>query len=229
VTSAPPQSPGTARNGLRLREIVLGLALTGLSGMAVLAQAWFNVPMSFTVTFAVLPGSIVLVGLVLVWRRRYDRLHLFSRLVLVGGAWGLAATLFYDAVRPLLRVIFQFQADPYRAMPIFGQLITGLPSGDGFGLFIGWVYHFWNGITFGMIFAFLFPRGGWWQGVLFAEALQLFMMLAYPSLLQARLDDPGWLTMGIVGHGIYGAVLGSGVRWSHNRWIHSHAEPRSLP
>ncbi|MBI4318815.1 MAG: hypothetical protein HY675_10015 [Chloroflexi bacterium] len=193
-------------------EIALGVALAGASGAAVLAHTFGPVPMSFTAPFVVMPTASVLVILALLRTRRYQRLHLFAGRLLMGGAWGLAATLAYDAIRPLLKLIFGFTFDPFRAMPIFGQLITGLPATDPASLAAGWAYHFWNGISFGMMFALVRPRGGPIAGFVWAMILQGLMMAAYPTFLQARLDDPGFLATGIVGHGLWGIVLGAGLR-----------------
>jgi hypothetical protein len=197
---------------LSLREIAFGLALTGTSGAAILAHTFASVPLSFTAPFVVLPSAVVLGALVLLRRRLYRELHWFTSLLMAGAAWGFGATLVYDAVRPLLMRVLGLTFDPYRAMPIFGQLITGLPPSDPVGLAAGWLYHFWNGISFGMTFALIRPHGGLVEGVVWALVLQALMMLAYPTFLQARLDDPGFLISGLVGHALWGAVLGMGLR-----------------
>ena len=93
-------------------------------------------------------------------------------------------------------------------IPICGELITGRPAGDAWAEVAGWTYHFWNGISFGMMFALIRPKGGVILGFLWAEFLQVLMMAVYPAFLRARLDDPGFLVLGLVGHGLYGVVLG---------------------
>ena len=65
-----------------------------------------------------------------------------------------------------------------------------------------------------MMFALLRPRGGAVLGLVWALLLQGLMMVVYPSFLQARLEDPGFLWSGIVGHAFWGVVLGLGLR----RW-----------
>jgi len=201
---------------LLAREALIGLALAGTSGAAVLAHVFAGLPMSFTVPFVAVPAGVLLAGLVLVGQRRLSRLHAFSRAVVVGTAAGLAATLVYDAVRPALVYAIGSAYDPYRAMPLFGQLITGLPPSDGRALAAGWAYHFWNGLSFGTVYALLRPRGGVASGLVWGLSLQLLMMAAYPRLLQARLDDPGFMASGIVGHSLWGSVLGHLVhRWGN--------------
>lgn len=203
------------RAALLPREALLFLFLAGTSGLAVLAHSYDALPMSFTVPFVVLPAGIVLAGAILLGQGRVGRLHAYSRALMVGAVVGLFATLLYDAVRPLITWLMGARYDPYRAMPIFGQLMTGLPGQDARSLAAGWIYHFWNGISFGMVYSLLRPRGGLLTGLAWGLALQALMMAAYPSLLQARLDDPAFMATGIVGHSLWGAALGYGVaRWS---------------
>jgi len=42
--------------------------------------------------------------------------------------------------------------------------------------------------------------------------LQGLMMWVYPHFLAIRLEDPGFLMTGIVGHGLWGIVLGYGIK-----------------
>jgi hypothetical protein len=191
--------------------VALGVALAGTSGAAVLAHAFGPLPLSFSAPFVVLPAAALLAGLALLRRGRYRQLRGLADLLLRGGAWGLAATLLYDAVRPAIRLVFGYAYDPYRAMPIFGQLITG-QADTPLALAAGWTYHFWNGISFGMIFALLRPRGGALAGLAWGLGLQVLMMVTYPTLLRIRLEDPGFLVSGLVGHGVWGLALGAGLR-----------------
>jgi hypothetical protein len=201
--------------GLEPREVLLGVGMAGTSGAAVLAHTFGPVPMSFTVPFVVFPSASLLVGAMLARQRRFARLHRFSELLARGAIVGLAATLLYDAVRPLLVAALGLTFDPFRAIPIFGTLITGLPANDPLALAAGWIYHYWNGISFGMMFALLRPAGGIGWGVAWALTLQVLMMIAYPTLLRARLDDPAFMASGLIGHSLWGMVVGAGIReWS---------------
>ena len=201
---------------LERREVALGVGMAGTSGAAVLAYAFGPVPMSFTVPFVVLPSASLLVGLVLLRQRLYRRLHRFSTLLTRGAAVGLLATLVYDAVRPLIVVSLGLSFDPYRAMPIYGQLITGMQPTVPMSIATGWLYHVWNGLSFGMMFALVRPAGGIVAGFVWAMLLQAAMMAAYPAFLAVRLADPGFLATGLIGHALWGIVLGAGLReWAH--------------
>ncbi|MFN8532893.1 MAG: hypothetical protein U0556_05050 [Dehalococcoidia bacterium] len=170
--------------------------------------------MASTVPFVVFPTAPILCGVLLVRSRLYGRLQILADRIWAGALGGLIATLVYDAVRPPLVTAFGLTFNPYRAMPFFGSLMTGLETTEPLAIGLGWAYHFWNGISFGMMFALLRPQGGVIAGIVWALFLQGMMMLVYPSFLQVRLSDPGFLLSGIVGHGFWGAVLGYGIkRW----------------
>jgi hypothetical protein len=82
---------------------------------------------------------------------------------------------------------------------------------------MGLIYHFWNGISFWAMFAFIRPRGGTILGFIWGIGLQCLMMFAYPRLLQIRLNDPGFLTSSLIGHALWGIVLGKTVQqWRTN-------------
>jgi hypothetical protein len=162
----------------------------------------------------VLPGAILLTGLVFASKRRYGELDRFADRAISGAVWGLVATLAYDAIRPLLMWIFRYHFNPYRAIPVFGELITGQPRTAAVAIAVGWIYHFWNGLSFGVMFALIRPRGGPVAGFIWAMGLQGFMMWSYPTLMRIRLDNPGFLMAGLVGHAVWGVVLGTSLR----RW-----------
>lgn len=205
---------GTVTARLLPREAIIGLVLAGANGAALLSYVFLGLPLSVTIPFFALPAAALLVFAVLIGQRRFARLHAFSRAILIGAAAGLVATLVYDAVRPLLIFAMGSRYDPFRAIPLFGQLITSLAPTDQRALLAGWAFHFWNGLSFGVIYTLLRPQGGWRTGLAWGLGLQLLMMAAYPRLLQARLDDPAFMATGIVGHSFWGVVLGVTVR----RW-----------
>jgi hypothetical protein len=201
-------------DGPSKRAIALGVVLAGLSGAAILAETFGPVPMRVSVPLVVLPGALLLTGMVFASKHRFRELDRFADRALSGATWGLVATLAYDAIRPLLMWIFRYHFNPYRAMPVFGALITDMSKTSAVAISVGWVYHFWNGLSFGVMFALMRPRGGPIAGFIWAMVLQGFMMWAYPELLKIRLANPGFMMAGLVGHATWGLVLGSSLR----RW-----------
>jgi hypothetical protein len=205
---------------LKLTETALGIGLACTSVGAILAHVFAGVPMMFTAPFVVMPTGALLVSAVLMRKRLYGVMHLFASLVALGGGCGLLSTLIYDMVWPLLTIIFQSHYEPYKAISIFGFLITGRPQTDPVALAAGWAYHAWNGINFGMMFSLFRPRGGVIAGMIWGIGLQLLLFATYPHLLKVRLNDPGLMVVGLVGHSVWGAVLGYSVR----KWGRHHDE-----
>ncbi len=208
--AAPPR--------LQTIEAAFGVLLASTSGAAIMAHTFGPVPLRYLAPYVVMPSAGVLLGAVLLGRRNYAGLHLVARRLMLGALWGLIATAVYDVVRPLLLLVLQLEFDPFRAIRVFGSLITRRPERDLFSQCIGWSYHFWNGISFGMMYALVRPRGGLITGLMWGLALEGLMMATYPSFLRLRLDNPGFLVTSIVGHGLWGIVLGYGLQ----RWGHEH-------
>jgi hypothetical protein len=204
---ATPANPALTRPA-----IVLGLALTTSSGLAILAHAFAGLSMAFTVPFVALPAAAALVTAVLLRRRLHHRLHLFSWCLIRGGTWGFVGTLAYDIVRPLLTFLLGYTFNPYMAIPTFGYYMTGLPVTDPGAIAAGWVYHAWNGVSFGMTFALVRPWGGLLAGLVWGLGLELLMLLTYPEIFQIRLNTPGFVVTGLVGHAVWGIVVGGGLR-----------------
>jgi hypothetical protein len=206
------KSADSATAHLSRGQRVLAWLLASTSGAAIIAYAFLGLPMTFTVFFVVLPTGLLLAGAVLAGRKLHHRLHRLSILIVAGCRWGLIGTLAYDAIRPILKWIIGFSYNPYRAIPYFGFMMTGLPVSDPRAVALGWIYHFYNGISFAVMFAVLKPTGGMAPGVIWALLLQALMMMVYPAFLQIRLADPGFLISGIVGHAVWGLVVGMGIR-----------------
>ncbi len=199
-------------------EVAFGVLLASTSGAAIMAHTFGPVPLRYLAPFVVMPSAGVLMGAVLLGRRNYAGLHLIAGRLMQGALWGLIATAVYDLVRPLLLLALQLEFDPFRAIRVFGSLITNRPERDGIAQAAGWSYHFWNGISFGMMYALVRPRGGVWTGLVWGLTLEGLMMATYPSFLRLRLDNPGFLVTSIAGHGLWGLVLGYGLqRWGHER------------
>lgn len=189
-------------------------AMAGTSGAGIVAHTFGPVEMRYSAPFVVLPSMIVLVGVVFARQRQPERFGLIADRVVAGALWGLVATFTYDLVRPPLVALFDFDFNPFGAMPVFGRLILGDAERTLLGDIVGWGYHFWNGIGFGIMLALVRPRGGWFVGMAWGLILEAIMLSVYPEFVGAQLDDAGFLVTGIVGHAVWGAVLG----WCLSRW-----------
>jgi hypothetical protein len=198
-------------------QVGLGVALAGTSGAAILAHVFGPLPMQFTVPFVVMPSVFFLIGVISLGRRLDQRFRTVACLLAAGAGAGFLGTMVYDASRPLVKLLWGFSFNPFGAMPLFGSLMTGRPVTDSVAIVAGWIYHVWNGISFGMMFALVRPSGGGLPGLFWGLCLQTLMFATYPRLLSVRLDDPGFVAMGLIGHALWGLVLGIGVR----RWVHN--------
>jgi hypothetical protein len=211
TTTRPRPAPTSAP---RTRDIALVVCLAGLSGAALVAHVLWHFYMSWTAGFVVLPAAIIIVILVFARRGRPSSAGIIADRVIAGAKWGLVATVAYDVIRPPLVWGLRLHFNPYRAHPIFGSLITGRPRDTAIAIAVGWTYHVWNGVAFGVMLALVRPRGAWVAGLVWALTLQGVMMALYPKFLGVRLDNPGFMVSSIVGHGLYGVVLGASLkRW----------------
>jgi len=227
TTQAPEGRKGTAGRlvdsvskpypGLTPVEVVLGVFLASLSGVGVLVHTFGPVSMDLSAPFVVLPAGWLIAGAILLRRRLPERFHAFTLTLSRGMVRGLLATFGYDAIRPPLVDIAQFDYDPFKAVHIFGELITGGTRGGVWPEFAGWSYHFWNGISFAMMYAILFPRGGWLSALLWGETLQMMLLYTYQDLIGLKPFDTGVLVTGLVGHGTWGLILGIGMRYTWDR------------
>lgn len=209
----PPLAPPRRLAGRpRARDVAVLFCLAGASGAALVAHILWRLELAWTAGFVVLPATALVVGAAFAGRRRYDRLAIVSDRLIAGAKWGLIATVVYDVVR--LGLVWSLSLDfaPYRAQAIFGTLITGRAETTAVATAAGWTYHFWNGISFATMLSLVRPRAGWLVGWAWGLGLQALMMALYPRLLEVRLANPAFLLTTVVGHSVYGIVLGSGLR-----------------
>ena len=187
---------------------VVGVACAFASTAAFFLHVFGLVRMPFFINFVGMPAVILMmiVGLYS-WQRR---LPFWRRLRagLIAGALGLIA---YDTVRLAIYMSGILSFYPFHALPRLGALMTGQPPETQAAIVAGWLYHFWNGFNFAIIYALVAgPRKFYW-GVLWAMMLEIGMLLSYPTFLQVR-DDWAFRLVSLIGHIVYGTVLGLTVR-----------------
>ena len=211
-------SPGTTQKILQVRETIFVVILGIIAVASIVGCIFGKMTLSYMITLTAMPMAVLLAGLFLWKQRLYVRLRYYLGCLMMGAFWGIVATLVYDAFKPAAKAVFGYSFDPYRAMPVFGRLVTGLPSSHSMAVIVGWMYHFWIGAIGGMLFALFRPRGGALAGLLWAWILQAIRMVLYPGLLRASLQDPEFVAIAIVGFGLWGVVLGAGLklwRWQY--------------
>ena len=199
-----------------LTLLVVGCTAAGIG--AFLLDVAGIVRMPWTISFVSLPALILVIAIA-VWAQRVARRPFFNRL-LVGLVAGFIATLAYDGVRWAIQETAPLDYDGFRSINIFGSLILGKPESALDARIAGWTYHFWNGISFGVMYALVAGPARWYWGLAWGTALELLMISIYPVAFAIQRSDPAFLAISMTGHAAYGAVLGLlAERWcSRQRW-----------
>lgn len=177
-------------------------------------------------TFAILfPATAALVAVAVLDRLKGDR-QLWSG-VIIGAAAGFVAACAYDVFR--LPFVFSHEwglsavvppMNLFKVFPRFGAMILGEPvEQEAYSLaahLVGWVYHFSNGITFGVMYAAMIGdlrRRSWLWAVLLATGLELAMLLIpYPQFFAIPLTAL-FVAVTFTAHIVFGVVLGLVTKW----------------
>jgi hypothetical protein len=183
--------------------------------------------------FIFAPAMVALFGFALVDRFRGDRT--LCRAVLIGFAGGLLAAISYDVFR--LPFVFAKEwgissAVPpmglFKVFPRFGAMVLGQPIEQShYSLttqIVGWVYHFSNGATFGVMYVAMVgnpTRRHWAWAVVMALALELGMLFTpYPQVFNIPVTTR-FVVVTVAAHAIFGIGLGLTVRELARRYAES--------
>jgi hypothetical protein len=174
--------------------------------------------------FIFLPTLVALLAAALFDRQRGD--GQLWRAVIIGLAGGLLAAVAYDVFR--LPFVFARQwgiatlvppMNLFKVFPRFGAMILGQPleqsSYSAAAQILGWLYHFSNGATFGVMYVAMIgdaTRRHWAWAVLMALGLELGMLLTpYPQVFGIPVSAR-FVMVTIAAHGLFGVALGLAVR-----------------
>ncbi len=220
MTKIPdPSCPWTARS----RGLIFVLAASSIA--CLLADFYQLCPMSFFTPFIFLPAFVTLCALAVLDRQRGSG-HVW-RAVWIGLLGGLLAALAYDAFRLPFVFAKEWGLDAivppmklFKVFPRFGAMVLGQPiEQSSYSLaaqLIGWLYHFSNGATFGVMYLALIgdaQRRHWIWAVLFAMGLEMGMLLTpYPQVFNLPLTAR-FVIVTLAAHGIFGVGLGWATRW----------------
>jgi hypothetical protein len=174
-----------------------------------------------TFTFAILiPATIALIALALV-----DRIKGTGEMwrgVLIGAIAGFIAAVAYD----LFRLPFVFSQEwhlsgllppmkLFKVFPRFGAMILGQPVEQSHystaTQWVGWAYHFSNGITFGVMYLAMIgnaQRRSWRWAILMAVGLELAMLFTpYPRFFGIARTGT-FVVVTLAAHTVFGVVMG---------------------
>jgi hypothetical protein len=187
-------------------------------------------------TFAILlPATVALIAVAIADRQRGDRA--LWRAVCIGAIAGFIAACAYDLFRIPFVVAAIDKSGPdwlrlplFKVFPRFGAMILGEPfdpamTDSQFSLtahLLGWVYHFSNGITFGVMYMALIgdaTKRSWLWAVALATVLELAMLFTpYTSYFGIHLTAK-FVIVTFAAHAVFGVVLGLIAQWMAKREI----------
>ena len=220
------------------RELVyaaLALALAGIFPLAVVAAGYGLGSLRSYFFYLLVPAAVAFLIILFATRRLGSGL-LFNRLA-VGVLAGIALTLALDVVR---LTGYNLGFLPANMPQVFGLQIVGkMPmkaEATAASTFFGYLYHFMNGVTFGVVYTMVFGHARWWAGVLYSVFFVELGMMTLPPM--AKATGPFGLGLGqgilngvfmttLLAHIAMGVVLGLIVqRWARGGPIWREWAPR---
>ena len=177
----------------------LAFLAAGTSIACLLLELYSVAPTKLTVPALLVPGTILL--FCMAWKGDEA-----LRSDVITGCWtGLVAAFAYD----LFRIPFVLSGMPlFKVFPAFGASITGLAETTAAAQAAGWLYHFSNGASFGVMYVILLGRKRWPLGVVWALGIETGLLLSpYAKFFGI---DPGakFIVVTVLAHAIFGLVLG---------------------
>ena len=171
----------------------------------------------------VLVPSIAVIGIVWGLLRHGD--DPLAKSVAVGLAAGAVATVALEAIRlPGFWLGFMPGNLPrLMGVLLLNQFATGPTLASDIA---GWVYHFWNGASFGLIYVLMFGTCRRWAGAVYGTLLGFgFMLSPVVSALGVGFlgleFSKGFPVTVTLAHAAFGGVLG----WLASRWLGFETSP----
>ena len=170
------------------------------------------------------PAMLALAGLAVFGYLRGD--GKLGRAVAIGAAAGLGAAVAYDVFRVPFVYAREWGIESvvpalnlFKVFPAFGAMILGQPaqqpSYTTAATLLGWLYHFSNGTTIGVMYVALIgdlTRRSWGWAVLLATGLELGMLLTpYPRVFGIPVTAK-FVLVTMAAHAVFGVGLGLGVK-----------------
>ena len=193
----------------------LGLA-AGFSGIAVVAAILTGRALAtFEAGLVVFP---LVAGLVVVRRAPLDVRSESWRVVRAGLLAGFIATLAYDVVRVALAAVEPSPYRPFEAIRQFGLGFWATSTHPVLVLATGFLVHFVNGASFGVIYAVFAGRflsaflAAAVCGIAWGATLEIVQSILYPGWLNITATLREFLVISALGHVAYGLTLGISAR-----------------
>ncbi len=163
---------------IQTKKLIITLILLALAAISPnlfpVAQAGMSSFPSLIVQF-LFPSVALIVLLIIISKKlKYKDV---TRLAINGIAAGIISTIALEIFRESGFRLGAIPGDLPRLMGVL--MLNQFASGpDGWSDLAGWLYHFWNGAMFGLIFSLLFGQGKLWQGLLFGLLIGIGFMIS---------------------------------------------------
>jgi hypothetical protein len=210
-----------------VENAVIGVALLS-NGAALVLHIVRGVALA-PVLLVLWAAGLLAIGIVIVRARGEVRRDL-RRTFVVGVAAGLVATVAYDIAKAALSQLDPAPWNPFEATRVFGVALLGTDVPDAVARTAGWIFHFTNGATFAMSFAFILGhlavRGPIWAvglGSAWGVGLESFQLTLYPGWLGITAVSE-FQQVSFLSHLVYGATFGLLLL----RWLPRRFEPWEL-
>ncbi|MBS0659026.1 MAG: hypothetical protein JSR82_12365 [Verrucomicrobia bacterium] len=196
------------------RLLVLGLAIGTLSfsGLMLMLHAFTAWKVAASIT--ILAPLTVVLGLACWALARAELRPIFLQRLWGGAFAGFIGLIAYDGLRWLILISGTVPFNPFKAIENFGLLILATDVPTVTTKTVGWLFHTWNGLSFGAMYTLAFGRGGLVSAVIWALILELAMIVTYPTLFRVQLDW-AFLSISIAGHIAFGLAVG----WTARRVV----------
>lgn len=160
-----------------------------------------------------------------------------AREIGVGIAAGLIAAIAYDIFRLPFVYSRQWgleslipQMDLFKVFPRFGAMILNQPIEQthysASAQLTGWIYHFSNGATFGIMYVALvapLKLKEWWWGVAMAVAIEGALLLTPYSARFGITQNLRFVEVTLAAHLIFGVSMGLFCLWAWRRGLFSRS------
>ena len=218
------------KNRIELSLTTIVIILSGASASLLLLPPLGIIPYATFRDVAIIPSIVIIFAIGIISRSKFPRIT--SRLF-KGMVAGAIASLALEAIRiPAYMFTKWIPMDSMISIP--GLLLTEkitmlsevkqtiMQSGVPMNLYhapldafiVGGLCHFWNGATFGIIYALLIGKGKWWYGMIWAVIIEMVMMVA-PYLIIMKgpfgiehMDGYNIFVITLIAHLAFGAILG---------------------
>ena len=183
------------------------------SGGALLAKVYGVSSMQTAALAVALPCSLALVG-VLIWACQSGREPL-SRALIIGFVGGLLGSIAYD----LIRIPFHMAGQRiFIPISTFGVWLAEADSSSRVTEAIGWTYHYWNGVTFGIMYALFMRHRHFGWAIVWAFLLETIAIFSPFGRIFSLSGNYYAIGIAYLGHVAYGLPLG----WLVQNWDDAH-------